>query len=271
VARYIGDGTESQGEKGRVGSTQPASSDWVKWYVYPITDEDDQYFGLTPEVAYNGEYYASLYAAFPFTPQSAGMTVYYVSKVDGDIAVLSEIKGTVPEGTPVIVKCASSQPVQNKLTLGGTADELSGNCLNGVYFKNESISHNNVTDYDKQTMRLLGTSADGKPAFVTAADTYLPRNKAYLPVSANAPAEIRIMTEAEYQASVDYVGADSDVKVYATGLTLNVDGLADGGQVEVYDAVGRSVYNGTTTVVSLPAAGVYVVRVNGLVRKIIAK
>lgn len=272
AARYIGDGTEYEAERGRVGSMQPATSEWVRWYIHPITNDDSQYFGLTPDCEADGKYYAAFYAAFPFTTISNGMTAYYVSKIDGDIAVIKPIKGTVPEATPVIVATASAQPSQNKINLGGSASPVSGNLLAGVYFNNASISHNNQTPYDKETMRLFGKTSDGKAGFVTANEQYLPRNKAYLTVPAGSPAEFRIMTEAEYIASVDVIGSDDNaVRLHTSGLTLHADGLTAGSTIEVCTITGQTVYRGHDSIISLPAPGIYIARIGARAHKFIAR
>lgn len=274
IARYIGDGTVDDADKGRVSSTQPANSEWVRWRMHPITCNDDQYFGITPDVEADGAYYASFYAAFPFSTASEGMEAFYVSKIDGNKAVISKIKGTVAAGTPVIIKTDSAQPSQNKLNLGGEATAPADNLLGGVYFKNESLSHNNVTSYDSRTMRLLGTTSDGKPGFVTSIDTYLPRNKAYLNVPEGTPAELRILTEEEYDAylaSVGSIEAGAEVRMYVDGLTLHVEGLTDGMEVRVCDITGRTVYVGRNSSIALPVPGMYIARVGNHVGKFVAQ
>ncbi len=270
--RYIGDGTEGPGEKGRVGSTQPASSEWVKWYIHPVTDDDSNCFGLTPDIEAGGSYYTSFYASFPFSTASGGMTVYYVSKIDGDIAVVKEIDGTVAGATPVIVKTSSALPAQNKLNLGGNASPVAGNQLKGVYFKNESLSHTNLTPYDRQTMRLFGLTSDGKPGFITSDESYLPRNKAYLQVPAGTPAQLRIMTEDEYVASVGCIDNDDNrVRMRTEGLTLHIDGLTGNTAVEVCNITGQRIYTGSDNRITLPAPGIYIARIGSRAYKFIAR
>ena len=127
-----------------------------------------------------------------------------------------------------------------------TAD-LGANCLNGNYYCNDvaaSTGHRNVTNYDSSTMRMLGTTADGKPAFVKSNITYLPANKCYLKVN-SAPDELLIMTQAEYDA-------------YVTGIDQITTNEKEGEKV-IYDLQGRRV--------QAPTKGVYIV--NG--KKVVIK
>ena len=176
------------------------------WNVIPVNAEDGHYFGITPTVTAGGAYYQSFYAAFPFTFTSTGMTAYAVTTVDARKAavVLKEVTGGVPAATPVIIKCSSDQPVNNKLNIGAAATgSAAGNLLNGVYFCNdvEDPGHRNVKAYDPATMRVLGTAADGSLAFVKSETLkYIPANTAYIMVPADAPAELKAYSQAEYDA-----------------------------------------------------------------------
>jgi hypothetical protein len=106
-----------------------------------------------------------------------------------------------------------------------------------------STGHRNVKAYNPSTMRMLGTTEDGKPAFVKSNISYLPANKCYLAVSSDAPDVLQIVTEAEY----------------ATGIhELNVSSTTDDSKV-IYDLQGRRV--------TAPKKGLYIV--NG--RKVIIK
>jgi len=272
LARYIGDGTEYESESGYVSSVQPYSSDYVKWYFHPITLDDSMYFGVKPSVEAGGRRFEPFYAAFPFSAASEGIKVWYVSRVDNEagIAIITEYTGTVAPAMPVLIECASASASGNKLNLGGSATAPADNMLQGVYFKNESISHRNLTAYNSETMRLLGTTADGKLAFVTADIKSLPRNQAYLTVSPGSPAEFRVMTEDEYKAGVTGIG-DSRISVRANGTDLFVDGLVPGTQVDVFNITGTLVCSGTGSHLQLPAEGLYIVRVGSRAYKLLAK
>ena len=186
------------------GSIVTNSPDSKYWYIKPVKDANEHYFGITPDVSVSDGYYKSFYAAFPFSFLSKGMNAYYVTKVDSEhgCVVIKEITGFVPKSTPVIVKCSSNNPANNKLNLlstNGTAP--SGNQLKGVYFcyPDQGVNHTNVVAYNASTMRVLGKAADGSLAFVKQAGLkYIPANSAYLTVANTAPAELKVLNEAQY-------------------------------------------------------------------------
>ena len=173
------------------------------WYILPVNQADNQYFGLPGEVKVGNVNYTSFYASFPFTFQSSGMKAFTVTKLDGDMAVYQELSGTVPSGTPVIVQCAGTAPTNNRLNLVTSAlSAPSSNLLKGVYFDNHEPKlgefHYNYVAYNANTMRVLGTTSKGKLGFVKYSGTILPRNRAYLVVPAGSPDEITLMTQTEY-------------------------------------------------------------------------
>ena len=233
------------------------------WNLLPLTATGSSYFGLKPDVALKGNYYQTFYASFPFTCYDADMSIFYVKKVDVEKAaiVIEELTGGVPAATPVIVKCSANVPSQNRLNVGAkVTGSASGNLLNGVYFCNdvESKDHRNVVDYDAKTMRVLGTAADGSLAFVTSSTLkYIPANTAYIKVSADAPAELKVYTQAEYDqltpAVVGDLNGDGAVTVadqvimgniilnlrpYSDAADLNNDGIVN---VTDYVALGNIV------------------------------
>lgn len=274
LTRYIGDATTSPSvikkDRGYATSQLKAEEKANLWLFHKITTDDSQYFGITPEFKKGDDYYATLYAGFPFSTASEGMTVYYVSRSGNGQAALKEVKGTVPAGTPVVVKCSSATPKGNKLNIGGNASVISGNKLGGVYFHNEDILvHKNLTPYDKETMRVLGTLSDGSIGFVTADFKYLPRNKAYLTVPAGSPAEIRLVSEEEYDKSGITSVTTDNVSVRIQGMTLIVEG--DVSNVEVYTVTGQLVRRGNFSRLQLPAPGIYIVKAGNKVSKLIAK
>lgn len=274
LTRYIGDATTTTSglkkDRGYTTSQLKPNDEANFWIFHKITTDDSQYFGITPEFQNGDGYYATLYAGFPFSTASEGMTVYYVSRSGNGMAALKELNGTVPAGTPVVVKCSAATTKDNKLNIGGEASEISGNKLGGVYFHNDAkFLHTNLTPYDKETMRVLGTLSDGSLGFVTADFEYLPRNKAYLTVPAGSPAEIKIVSEEEYDKSgIDSVVTDN-VSVRIQGMTLIVEG--DVSNVEVYTVTGQLVRRGAFSSLRLPAPGIYIVKAGNKVSKLIAK
>ena len=64
LTRYIGDATRSTKDRGYVTSLE--NGEYYRWYFHPITTDDTNYVGITPEFEDGGDYYATLYADFPF-------------------------------------------------------------------------------------------------------------------------------------------------------------------------------------------------------------
>ena len=232
------------------------------WNIQPLdVNSSDSYFGITPDVQVGSDYYKSFYASFAFSSHSGSVTSMYVTRITEDgAAIWQELAGKVPGGVPVVVKTSSANPSDNRLDLyfeqgGGPAD----NKLTGVYFCHyldrngfpllSSNIHRVVTPYDPTTMRLLGVTSSGSVGFVTPTDvTYVPANSCYLAVPAGTPAELPLMTEAEYPAwqqemTVESVKSESRVKrtgVYTlSGQRVNATGETAGLMPGVYMVNGR--------------------------------
>ena len=161
------------------------------------------------------------------------MQAFYVTKVDAakGLAVYEEIKGKVPRATPIYVKCTSNKPSDNRLDLLNSAvPAVSGNRLSGVYFCSTpkdafptNSKHIDCLEYDESTMRLLGKTSDGSLGFVKAPDSslriedgkkYVPANTAYLVVDKSAPAELKLVSQKEYEES-----ATANVTITAKSYT----------------------------------------------------
>ena len=267
---YLADNTA--GRKGLADGTpitthENGSSDLSKWNCKPINQNDGFYFGMKPTLTVGSDYYLTFYASFPFSFSESNMHAYYVSKVDKTlgVAVYKEITDKVPESTPIFVKCASSEPVNNKLTLYPPSSVKalgSTNLLKGTYFDcAKSYYHMHFVEYNPDVMRILGVTKNGKLGFVKkpkeelsyhAAKYYdsngnetgdrplytIPANSCYLQVS-DAPDELVLMTEAEYEeykktASTVTVKADDKSRKYGEAnpeLTYTVvEGTEQGGK-----------------------------------------
>ena len=185
--------------------------DYAFWYLLPVDQSDSQYFGVKPELqaSADGGYWATLYAGFAFKPSDTGMKVYRVDRVVDDYAIIHEIIDVVPQNTPVLVRCKGATPKENKVTLVPyTSTAIGSNALLGNFYCNNEEGqpqHQNLTAYNPNTMRMLGVTADGHPAFVKSDISYLPANKCYLPVSSSAPATLKIVTEEEYAAGIETI------------------------------------------------------------------
>ena len=199
LVMYLGDGETTSVVDSKLVTN--AKGQYRDWNILPISSSsNDNYFGIEPEVKAADGHYASFYASFPFSLASSGMEVYYIDKVSDGLAAYKKVTdGVVPAGAPVIVKCSSDNPSNNRLNIGtNSASALVDNKLSGVYFCNTSKSHRNVTAYNPETMRVLGTTAKGELAYVKADYDYLPANRSYLTVPAGSPDVIRVVTQEEY-------------------------------------------------------------------------
>lgn len=222
IAKYISD-EPWDGDEGVLMSNAESTRDW---YIIPVNQEEEQYFGMKPDVTVATDNYLTFYASFPFSFKSEGMNAYYVSKVDvskGKV-ICKEITGDVPAATPILVKCSSTDCVNNKLNLLNTTSAVapSDNLLTGVYFNNGKKKIENRVAYDKSTMRVLGTMSDGSIGFITSDIDYIPANKCYLTVPADAPAELKIaFSEDEEDTLLGDTNGDGTINVTDIQMVVN--------------------------------------------------
>ncbi len=223
ITKILADGSESKKDSwlmNRLSYTQD-------WWLKPI-NTGDEYIGIKPDVkTADGNYYGTIYMGFNFKLASAGMAAYYVSNASGAGFTLTKIEEEViPAGIPVIIKCNSMDPKDNKIELVVGGYEFSGNnWLGGVYCSIIVTKHRNVTPYDPATMRVIGLSDKGELAFVKAKaenlyqDYYLFGNKAYLKVGSDAA---DVLTEGNFSAINKVMNVESgDDKIYTlTGVCL---------------------------------------------------
>ena len=209
------------------------------WNILPVSSTGDYYFGVKPTVEANGQYYATMFADFGFSPAASatGMKVYYVDKIWNGNVIIREIEGDVPAATPVIFLCPSASPSGNRLDIAKNSATLpSENKLSGVFFcidTGESY-HKDWVSYDPKTMRLLGVCSDGRPGFITKSEAdftkdypfkpkasymAIPANTAYLVVPEGSPEEMPLMTYEEYAAGIEGVTIDGNVASDITTLS----------------------------------------------------
>lgn len=232
VTKYLGDQWNHPEDDEGMPSVD-AKGDDRKWYFDPISADSEEYFGILPSITVEDAYYEPFFAGFPFSAYSEGMKFYYVADIDSrGGAIINEIEGTVPASTPVVVKCAQSSVSKNRLNIGGQGSGVSGNKLMGIYFDNPSVNHNNRTAFDKESMRVLGVSKNGKLAFVRGNYDYIPRNQAYLQLTdpqQYAVDEFLVLTEDQREeelGAVAVIASDATVDVYSLDGRLVKAGVA---------------------------------------------
>lgn len=217
----------------------------MDWNVIPVSSSTDNYIGIKPTVNVGDKYYAAYFNGFSFEPASDGMKVMYITKVDEEkgFAVYKEVTGKVPQKSPVIVECSSSETTNNRINpLLENTSALSGNMLQGNYFNvwNIMTGHKNRTAYDSNTMRVIGVCSNGRAGLVKSATLdYLPANSSYLTVSANCVDELVLVTEEEYATGINEVKSD-DVKTSS----------------DIYNMAGVKVRSNASTTAGLPQ-GIY--------------
>ena len=164
VTKFLSDDRTNSSDQGKLGTSGTAK--YRRWIVDKIeATHATNYVGISPTITFNGKYYQTFYASFPFRTISPGMRVYYISDVEGDLALIQEIEGDVPAATPVIIECTSANATDNRIEpLPTTTAQVTDNLLCGVYFCNGKRPQESVdayTKFDAATMRIL-TVADGK-------------------------------------------------------------------------------------------------------------
>ncbi len=285
VTKYLSDGeANKQKERSFPSDANSASANQRKqWDIFPVADS---YFGIKPEIqAADGTRYATFYADFPFAVQSQGMKLYAVTKTGHGMAAYREVSGTVPAATPLLVECTGATPSDNRITIGGTANSnVSDNMLTGVYFNNTlEKRHWNVVEYRPATMRVLGLTSDGVPGFITAGSNlkYIAANTAYLPVAEGTDAELRLVTEEEFDkfAAIDDITAADDARLSVTVDGLDITVTAPYGAfstpvpVDVIDIAGHTVASAVlttsgTATLTIPSHGLYILRTPTSARKL---
>ena len=241
VTRYIMDvNPDTDEEIGQASINEiKGFTSFKQWLFYPVDVNSDIYFGVTPNVSAKGTQYATMYAAFPYKPVSSEVKAYKIGRVGYGMAEIIEISGTVPGGTPVLIKCAGEKASDNKLDIQATDNTVTENALKGVYFDYQSSTRNNYLAYNPANMRVLGNCSDGSLGFVTADIKCIPSNTAYLMVPEGSPAELTCVTTAEYDANMSQAGigdlaTDKDgglkylghVVFNNTGYELNIVNMA---------------------------------------------
>ncbi len=227
VTRYLSDNELSDDEEGMMGTVGRGT--YRRWIVDKIeTNHATNYVGIKPTIQVGDKYYQPYYASFAFRTISSDMRVYYISKIVGNEAILKEINGDVPAGTPVIIECASENPTDNRIEpLTSNPTKISGNLLDGAYFCNGSRPRGSVDAYrlfDESTMRVF-TEKDGRLIVTNNAEERLvwtrvwdpndststrkirayciPANTSYLTTDTSSPAELGVRFDSGTNVGVE--------------------------------------------------------------------
>lgn len=213
----------------------------IDWNIIAVDSNDDSnYFGITPNVTVGGKHYYPLFMPFPFSFHSNGMKAYIVSRVDVEngICVLEEQSGIVPAMTPAIIECSSTNSSGNRIKLESlnSGNAVTDNKLSGSMFNtpddlgiDPGAYHYRKTLYDSGSMRVLGVTSEGKLGFVAAPAGFesIPANTSYLQAE-SLPAQLTLMTAEEYELFLDVDSSKADTKKVAWtlgGTSIEVNSL----------------------------------------------
>ena len=236
---------DREGEFGYLSSNE---SPMRYWRFIPI-DTSNEYVGIRPDVkTASGDYWGTIYAGFSFKLVSPGMTAYYVSNAGGKGFSLTEFddEEVIPYATPVIIKCNSANPEDNKIEPVGGEYIFDGvNWLGGVYCALTGVPrHFNATLYNSIEMRILNLNDKGEIAFINAKDRpellveykeqlYLRANKAFLNVN---PGDADVMSLDDYDPEA-----------------INTIKAGDKASTGIYTLTGVRLTDGVT-----PRSGIYI-------------
>lgn len=265
VTKFLSDDRTNSSDQGKLGTSGTAK--YRRWIVDKIeATHATNYVGISPTITFNGKYYQTFYASFPFRTISLGMHVYYISDVEGDLALIQEIEGDVPAATPVIIECASANATDNRIEpLPTTTARITDNLLCGVYFCNGKRPQESVdayTKFDAATMRIL-TVADGKLVMSDNAPERLqeimvndytlyeqvpaiciPANTCYFKAHANTPKQVFLTSDPTAINSLPCDKADKGQSrgVYSLdGTQLRTTNNAEGLPAGIYIIGGKKV------------------------------
>lgn len=193
---------------GSVKSVVNTKDNFINWYIQALSQEDNYYFGIDPDITIGSTYYKSFYASFPYSFASEGMKAYYVTMVDPVLkaAVWKEVSTKdVPAAMPVFIQCSAKGAASNKFDIHDSKETIPSDMsadMKGVYFlrdrSQKTNPHRFVTENDTATMRILGKTTDGSIGLVKCKDLFIPKNTAYVIVPAGSPKEFKLMTQEEY-------------------------------------------------------------------------
>lgn len=204
-----------QADKGGVDQTGK-TADYSYWNLLPINTSDN-YIGLQPTVKAGNDWYGTIYASYPFKLASSGITMYYVDGVKDGIFQLKEIKDDVkPAMTPMVFKCSSDDPANNKITpVTDATTSPSDNYLGGTLFASSTRKHIVRVEFDAATMRVLGTDSEGNLIFTTAKpdqltdESYIPMNTAWLYVPSGLTGDFKLVSRDDY-TGIHNINASTD-------------------------------------------------------------
>ena len=219
-------------KKDKGGVDQTGDVKYSYWNILPITDDDYNYLGLQPTVKAGDDWYGTIYASYPFKVASEGVTLYYVDGVKDGEFQLKEITSEVkPASTPMVFKCSSDDPANNKIIpVAEITTAPTDNLMGGTLFASSIRKHIKRVEFDATTMRVLGKNSDGDLIFTTAKpeqltdNSYIPMNTAWLNVPSGLTGDFKLVSRDNFTGirNIDAQKSNTDNAIYTlTGVRQN--------------------------------------------------
>lgn len=207
-------------------SNKKSESTHQYWKLLPV-DTENNYIGLQPTVQIGEDWYGTVYASYPFKVASSNIKVYFIDAVKEGLCELKEITDEVkPASTPLLFKCSSNDPAQNKIMpVADATTHPDNNQMGGTYFARTSGHKVNVK-YDATTMRVLGKNEAGELAFITgSADNlinkkYIPANTCWLNVPTGLTGDFKVVDSSTY-TGIRSIEANTSSKASSATYTLS--------------------------------------------------
>lgn len=219
-------------KKDKGGVDQTGDVKYSYWNILPITDDDYNYLGLQPTVKAGDDWYGTIYASYPFKVASEGVTLYYVDGVKDGEFQLKEITSEVkPASTPMVFKCSSDDPANNKIIpVADITNAPTDNLMGGTLFASSIRKHIKRVEFDATTMRVLGKNSDGDLIFTTAKpeqltdNSYIPMNTAWLNVPSGLTGDFKLVSRDNFTGirNIDAQKSNTNNAIYTlTGVRQN--------------------------------------------------
>lgn len=219
-------------KKDKGGVDQTGDVKYSYWNILPITDDDYNYLGLQPTVKAGDDWYGTIYASYPFKVASEGVTLYYVDGVKDGEFQLKEITSEVkPASTPMVFKCSSDDPADNKIIpVADITTAPTDNLMGGTLFASSIRKHIKRVEFDATTMRVLGKNSDGDLIFTTAKpeqltdNSYIPMNTAWLNVPSGLTGDFKLVSRDNFTGirNIDAKKDNTNNAIYTlTGVRQN--------------------------------------------------
>ena len=219
-------------KKDKGGVDQTGDVKYSYWNILPITDDDYNYLGLQPTVKAGDDWYGTIYASYPFKVASEGVTLYYVDGVKDGEFQLKEITSEVkPASTPMVFKCSSYDPADNKIIpVADITTAPTDNLMGGTLFASSIRKHIKRVEFDATKMRVLDSNSDGDLIFTTAKpeqltdNSYIPMNTAWLNVPSGLTGDFKLVSRDNFTGirNIDAQKSNTDNAIYTlTGVRQN--------------------------------------------------